>query len=259
MASEPTTDALAVGINAVRAALAQGGVRELWLDRARRDQRLAALAEQARGTGVPIRQQDRERLDTVADGANHQGALAWSAAPSALSEADLSKLLESGPADPLLLVLDGVTDPHNLGACLRCADGAGVLAVITPRDRAVGLNATVVKVASGAAASVPLVRVTNLARTLAQLKEGGIWVVGLTGESTQSLYALDLAGPVALVLGSEGQGLRRLTREHCDQLAALPMRGQVESLNVSVSAGIGLYEALRQRGGHGGRSSDTGC
>ncbi len=247
MTAEASQFALAVGINAVSAALANGGVRELWLDRARRDQRLGALAEQARSAGIPIRQQDRDRLDAAAGGTNHQGALAWSDLPAALTESDLSRLLESGPADPLLLVLDGVTDPHNLGACLRCADGAGALAVITPRDRAVGLTATVVKVASGAATSVPLVRVTNLARTLKQLQDRGIWVIGLAGEAAPSLFELDLTGPLALVLGSEGQGLRRLTRERCDRLAALPMHGQVESLNVSVSAGIGLYETLRQR------------
>lgn len=264
-----------IGINAVRAALQQasrrvghqassrvgsrvgsqagaqdgdqGGVRELWLDRARRDRRLSDLVELARVAGVPVRQQSKSALDEAAAGGNHQGALAWTDAPAARGETDLGKLLDAGPPDPLLLVLDGVTDPHNLGACLRCADGAGALAVIAPRDRAVGLNATAVKVASGAAASVPFVQVTNLARTLTQLQERGLWVVGMAGEATQSLFALELKGPLALVLGGEGKGLRRLTREHCDQLAALPMRGQVESLNVSVSAGIGLYEALRQR------------
>ncbi|WPL15496.1 23S rRNA (guanosine-2'-O-)-methyltransferase RlmB [Thiorhodovibrio winogradskyi] len=236
-----------MGINAVRAALSQGGVRELWLDRARRDRRLSELVDLARAAGVPVRQQDRCALDEATAGGNHQGALAWTQAPAARGEADLDQLLASGPADPLLLVLDGVTDPHNLGACLRCADGAGALAVIAPRDRACGLTATAVKVASGAAASVPFVQVTNLARTLARLQERGLWVIGLAGEADASLFALELTGPLALVLGSEGQGLRRLTRKRCDQLAALPLRGQVESLNVSVSAGICLYEALRQR------------
>ncbi|WPL14304.1 MULTISPECIES: 23S rRNA (guanosine(2251)-2'-O)-methyltransferase RlmB [Thiorhodovibrio] len=239
--------AVVIGINAVRAALNQGGVRELWLDRARRDRRLNELVEQARADGVPVRRQARDALDDAASGGNHQGALAWTDAPVARTEADLDQLLAAGPRDPLLLVLDGVTDPHNLGACLRCADGAGALAVIAPRDRAVGLNATAVKVASGAAASVPFVQVTNLSRTLTQLQERGVWVLGLAGQASHSLFELELKGPLALVLGSEGKGMRRLTREHCDQLAALPMRGQVESLNVSVSAGICLYEAVRQR------------
>lgn len=241
------SDVPVIGINAVRAALTQGGVRELWLDRARRDRRLSALVETARAAGVAVRQQTRAALDEAAAGGNHQGALAWTEQPAARGEADLHRLLDTGPSDPLLLVLDGVTDPHNLGACLRCADGAGALAVIAPRDRAVGLNATAVKVASGAAATVPFVQVTNLARTLQQLQQRGLWVLGLAGEAPHSLFQLPLTGPLALVLGGEGRGLRRLTRTHCDQLAALPMRGQVESLNVSVSVGIVLYEVLRQR------------
>lgn len=236
-----------IGINAVRAALSQGGVRELWLDRARRDRRLGQLVEQARAAGVPIHQQTRSALDDASDGGNHQGVLVWTEAPAARGEADLDRLLDAGPPDPVLLVLDGVTDPHNLGACLRCADGAGALAVLAPRDRAVGLNATVVKVASGAAATVPFVQVTNLARTLAHLQARGLWTLGLAGEASDNVFELELTGPLALVLGSEGKGLRRLTREHCDRLGALPMQGQVESLNVSVTAGICLYEAWRQR------------
>ncbi|MBK1649750.1 23S rRNA (guanosine(2251)-2'-O)-methyltransferase RlmB [Rhabdochromatium marinum] len=247
MSGGPAQSAPVIGINAARAGLQQGGARELWLDRARRDPRLHELAELARAAGVPIRQHDRAKLDEAAAGARHQGALLWEKQLSALGEADLTRLLDAGPRDPLLLVLDGVTDPHNLGACLRCADGAGALAVIVPRDRAVGLTSVVIKVASGAAASVPLVRVTNLARTLEALQARGIWVVGAAGEAEQTLFELDLTGPLALVLGGEGKGLRRLTREHCDQLGALPMHGRVESLNVSVSAGISLYEALRQR------------
>ena len=247
-----------IGINAVRAALSQGGVRELWLERTRRDRRLNELVEQARADGVPVLQQARDALDDASSGGNHQGALAWTDAPVARTEADLVQLLVAGPPDPLLLVLDGVTDPHNLGACLRCAEGAGALAVIAPRDRAVGLNATAIKVASGAAASMPFVQVTNLSRTLTQLQARGLWVLGLAGEASQSLFELELKGPLALVLGSEGKGMRRLTREHCDQLAALPMRGQVESLNVSVSAGICLYEALRQRLGAAAQAGVTG-
>jgi 23S rRNA (guanosine2251-2'-O)-methyltransferase len=251
-----------IGINAVRAALSQDetrtGVRELWLERSRRDRRLSELVELARAAGVAVRQHDRTALDHASAGGNHQGALAWTEAPAARAEADLIQLLDAGPPDPLLLVLDGVTDPHNLGACLRCADGAGARAVIAPRDRACGLTATAVKVASGAAASVPFVQVTNLARTLAQLQDRGLWLVGLAGEAPASLFDLKLTGPLALVLGGEGKGLRRLTRERCDQLAALPMRGQVESLNVSVSAGIGLYEALRQRLGLTSAAPDGG-
>lgn len=236
-----------IGINAVRSALTRGGVLELWLDRARRDRRLEELVALAREQGVQIRQHERRVLDEAAAGARHQSVLARIEAPAVRSEKDLDALLDQGPAEPLVLVLDGVTDPHNLGACLRSAEGAGALCVIAPRDRAAGLTPAAVKVASGAASFVPFFQVTNLARTLARLRERGLWLVGAAGDAPTSLFALDLTGPLALVLGGEEKGLRRLTREHCDQLGALPMRGRVESLNVSVSAGICLYEALRQR------------
>jgi 23S rRNA (guanosine2251-2'-O)-methyltransferase len=238
-----------LGINSVRSALKFGaeGVSELWLDRQRRDARLKALAAMAREAGVAVRQVERDALDRAADGGNHQGAIAWVRTPAARAENALDGILDAALGPPLLLVLDGVTDPHNLGACLRSADGAGAAAVIAPKDKAVGLTPVAVKVASGAAASVPFVQVTNLARTLEALKARGIWSIGLADGCETSLYHSDLSGPVALVLGSEGSGLRRLTRERCDRLAALPMRGQVESLNVSVAAGIALYEALRQR------------
>ena len=237
------------GINSVRSALKFGddGVLELWLDRRRRDRRLQELASLAQSAKVPVRQLDRDALDSAADGGNHQGVVAWVRTPAALSEQDLENVLEATDGPPLLLVLDGVTDPHNLGACLRSADGAGAAAVIAPRDRAAGLTPVAVKVASGAAETVPFVQVTNLARTLDALKERGIWLVGLADGAAQSLYETDLSGPVALVLGNEGSGLRRLTRDRCDHLAALPMRGRVESLNVSVTAGICLYEVLRRR------------
>jgi 23S rRNA (guanosine2251-2'-O)-methyltransferase len=166
--------------------------------------------------------------------------------PVAGDESRLRQLV-ADTAAPLLLVLDGVTDPHNLGACLRTADAAGVDAVVAPRDRAAGLGPTVRKVAAGAAESVPFVQVTNLARTLAWLAEAGVWRIGLAGEGEGTLHAADLRGPLALVLGSEGRGLRRLTREHCDLLLRIPMAGSVESLNVSVAAGVALFEARRQR------------
>lgn len=239
------------GINSVRAALKFGaaGVAELWLERRRRDRRLAELAALAREVGIPVRQVDRDMLDAAAAGGNHQGALAQVYTPAAHGERDLDGLLERLDRPALLLVLDGVTDPHNLGACLRSADGAGADAVIAPKDKAVGLTPIAVKVASGAAASVPFVQVTNLARTLEALKARGLWVVGLTDQAPASLYRTDLTGPLVLVLGSEGRGLRRLTTACCDLLASLPMRGQVESLNVAVAAGVCLYEAVRQRNG----------
>lgn len=238
-----------IGINSVRSLLRLGasGTIELWLDHQRRDRRLSELASLAREAGVCVRQFERDALDAVVDGGNHQGVIAWVPMPKTLGERDLDGILDGASSPPLLLVLDGVTDPHNLGACLRSADGAGATAVIAPKDKAVGLTPVVVKVASGAASSVPFVQVTNLARTLAGLQERGIWLVGLADQAAGTLFEVDLKGSIALVLGSEGSGLRRLTRERCDLLAALPMCGQVESLNVSVAAGICLYEALRQR------------
>ena len=245
------------GIHSVRAALRSGApgtgpggksdLVEVWLEHKRRDRRLAELADLAREGGVPIRQVEGEDLARVAPGLNHQGALAWVRIPASRGEADLDILLDALDVPAFLLVLDEVQDPHNLGACLRSADAAGVQAVIAPRDNAAGLTPTVAKVASGAAQSVPYIQVTNLARTLDALKARGVWLVGLAGEAQTDLYGLDLKGPLALVLGGEGRGLRRLTRERCDFLACLPMRGRVESLNVSVATGICLYEALRQR------------
>jgi 23S rRNA (guanosine2251-2'-O)-methyltransferase len=238
-----------VGINSVRSALRFGaeGVSELWLDRRRRDRRLLDLATMAREAGIAVKQLDRDALDQAAEGANHQGALAWVRMPAARAEQDLDELLAAIDGPPFLLILDGVTDPHNLGACLRSADAAGAHAVIAPKDNAVGLTPVAVKVASGAAESMPFVQVTNLARTLDQLKSRGIWLIGTADDAETTLYQADLRGPLALVLGSEGKGMRRLTRERCDLLVRLPMLGRVESLNVSVAAGICLYEALRQR------------
>ncbi|WP_455198376.1 23S rRNA (guanosine(2251)-2'-O)-methyltransferase RlmB, partial [Kaarinaea lacus] len=177
----------------------------------------------------------------------HQGVVASAIAPRVLSESELDTLLDKLTDPPFLLVLDGVTDPHNLGACLRSADAAGIQAVITTKDRSASLTPTAVKVASGAAQTVPFVQVTNLARCLRNLKDRGIWLAGLDGEAEQSLYDTDLSGPLAIVMGAEGKGLRRLSREHCDYLARIPMAGTVESLNVSVATGVCLFEAHRQR------------
>jgi 23S rRNA (guanosine2251-2'-O)-methyltransferase len=238
------------GIHAVRSALKFGpdGVGELWLERSRRDRRLAELADIARQAGIPVRQADRDELDQAAQGTNHQGALAWVRAPAARPAQDLDTLLDALPGPPLLLLLDEVQDPHNLGACLRTADAAGVQAVIAPKDNSAGLTPVVCKVASGAAETVPYIQVTNLARTMDRLRERGIWLVGTAGDVSADLYAADLTSPIGIVMGSEGTGLRRLTRERCDSLVRLPMLGRVESLNVSVAAGVCLYEAIRQRG-----------
>lgn len=205
------------------------------------------LAELA-AAGLEVVQADRNTLDRLSGGSNHQGVIALTQAPSVLNEPQLDDLLAALRAPPLLLILDGVTDPHNLGACLRTADAAGVDAVITPRDRSVGLTPVVCKVASGAAETVPLVQVTNLARSLRHLQDSHrVFLVGTGGEASQTLFDADLTGPLGLVLGAEGEGLRRLTRENCDLLVSLPMLGSVESLNVSVATGVCLYEALRQR------------
>jgi 23S rRNA (guanosine2251-2'-O)-methyltransferase len=237
------------GIHSVRSALKFGadGVAELWLERSRRDQRLQELADLAKAAGIAVRQVARDELDRVGQGANHQGALAWVRAPAARGESHLADILDAIEGPPFLLILDGVQDPHNLGACLRSADGAGVHCLIAPKDNAVGITPVVAKVASGAAETLPYVQVTNLARTMDLLKDRGIWLYGAAGDAEASLYDTDLTGPLGLVMGNEGKGLRRLTRERCDGLIRLPMHGRVESLNVSVATGICLYEALRQR------------
>ena len=215
------------GIHAVRSALKFGpdGVGELWLERSRRDRRLAELADIARQAGIRVRQADRDELDQAAQGTNHQGALAWVRAPAARPAQDLDALLDAIPGPPLLLLLDEVQDPHNLGACLRTADAAGVQAVVAPKDNSAGLTPVVCKVASGAAETVPYIQVTNLARTMDRLRERGIWLVGTGGDAASDLYAADLTGPIGIVMGSEGTGLRRLTRERCDSLVRLPMLG----------------------------------
>ncbi|MCU0806799.1 MAG: 23S rRNA (guanosine(2251)-2'-O)-methyltransferase RlmB [Candidatus Contendobacter sp.] len=239
------------GLHAVAAALNHEPeqVRGLWLERQRRDGRMQALLDQAAGHGVAIHWADRAELDRLSGGARHQGVVARLVVRQpAHGEADFPALLAAADGPALLLVLDGVQDPHNLGACLRSAAAAGVQALIAPADRAAGLNATVRKVASGGADVVPFVSVTNLARTLRGLQEQGVWIVGAAGEADATLYEVDFTLPTAIVLGAEEKGLRRLTREVCDRLARIPMAGGMESLNVSVAAGIFLFEARRQRG-----------
>ncbi len=240
------------GLHAVTAALKYEPERlhGLWVERQRRDGRIQALLDQAGAQGVAVHPVDRAELDRLSGGARHQGVIARLAAVRQRSydEADLLELLAAVEGMPLLLVLDGVQDPHNLGACLRSAAAAGVHAVIAPADRAVGLNATVRKVACGAAEIVPFVPVTNLARTLRALQEQGVWLVGAAGEVDDTLYDVDFTLPTAIVLGAEEKGLRRLTREICDRLARIPMvESGVESLNVSVATGVFLFEARRQR------------
>jgi 23S rRNA (guanosine2251-2'-O)-methyltransferase len=222
-------------------------VQVLWVDGARHDKRIRDLVSRAESAGLIPRETDRKRLDTLAGGERHQGVVAEVKPRAPGSERDLERILAEADGPVLLLVLDGVQDPHNLGACLRTADGAGVDAVVVPRDRACGLTATVRKVATGAAETVPFIQVTNLARTLRLLQHAGVRLIGTAGEAASDLYEADLGGPLALVLGAEGTGLRRLTREHCDELIRIPMLGAVESLNVSVATGICLYEAHRQR------------
>jgi 23S rRNA (guanosine2251-2'-O)-methyltransferase len=239
---------LIYGFHAVTGRLRQGaaGVREIYLDAARVDRRAKDLARLAGERGVRVMMVDGTRLDGMTQHARHQGVVARVDAQA--MPRDIHEVLE-GLAEPaLLLVLDGITDPHNLGACLRVADAMGVHAVIVPKDRAAGITPTVEKVASGAADTVPFIPVTNLARAMRELKESGIWLIGAEQDAERELYALTINGPVAWVLGAEGEGMRRLTRENCDELARIPMAGTVESLNVSVSAGICLAETRRQRG-----------
>lgn len=221
-------------------------VLELLIQKGRTDKRINNLVEEARSQGVAVRFVERSRLDARVEGV-HQGIVARVASAKVYREGDLEDLLEGLEEVPFLLILDGVTDPHNLGACLRTADAAGVHAVITPKDKSASLNATATKVACGAADHVPLVQVTNLARTMTWLKERGIWMIGTAGESSGNIYQSDLKGPLALVMGAEGKGMRRLTRDHCDSLIFIPMAGSVSSLNVSVATGVCLFEAVRQR------------
>lgn len=237
------------GIHAVRVLLSRHPqrVRRVLIAAGRDAGRLAEIRALAERASVQVVAVDAAQLDRLADGERHQGAVAEVAAPAGDPETQLEQALEAAGSVPLLLVLDGVQDPHNLGACLRSADAAGVAAVLVPRDRAAGLTPVVRKVAAGAAETVPLVAVVNLARTLRDLKDRGIWLVGTDDSADKTLYEADLKGPLALVMGSEGEGMRRLTRECCDLLVSIPMAGAVESLNVSVATGVALFEAVRQR------------
>ncbi|HVT31941.1 MAG TPA: 23S rRNA (guanosine(2251)-2'-O)-methyltransferase RlmB [Rhodanobacteraceae bacterium] len=243
------THDLLIGIHAVEAALQYDAshIVELYIESGAHNARVKELSDRARELGIKPHARDRAALDRMTGGARHQGVVARYDAPAPLAESELPKLVEKAGSGALFLVLDGVTDPHNLGACLRSAEAAGVTAVIVPKDRAVGITPTVRRASAGAADRVPFVAATNLSRALKSLKDAGVWLAGLVGDVDASIYSIDLKGPIALVLGSEGEGMRRLTREACDFLARIPMRGGVESLNVSVATGIVLFEALRQR------------
>lgn len=237
------------GIHAVQANLEYDREHLLlvYRDKERKDRRLESLLADLKQAGIEIHDVNRRELDKMAAGERHQGIVARVMVPPTLGEKALMALLDGLDVPPLLLVLDGVTDPHNLGACLRTADAVGVHAVIAPKDNSVGLTATVRKVSSGAAETVPFVQVTNLSRCLKALQERGIWLAGLAGEEAGEMYQTDFTGAMAIVMGAEGKGLRRLTRETCDLLVRIPMVGTVESLNVSVATAVTLYEAHRQR------------
>jgi 23S rRNA (guanosine2251-2'-O)-methyltransferase len=238
---------LVFGFHAVTARLRHeaSSVEEIYIDADRHDKRMHDLVAAAKSANVRIIHADDQRLSNMVGTRRHQGVVC-KAAPLSLART-LDELLDAVDGPPLLLILDGVTDPHNLGACLRVADGVGAHAVIAPKDRAVGLNATAAKVASGAAETVPYITVTNLARAMRELKERDIFLIGTADDAERTLYQADFSGPAALVMGSEGEGMRRLTRETCDVLVSIPMFGAVESLNVSVASGVCLYEARRQR------------
>ncbi len=229
----------------VRLKTAPESVIEVHVDASRRDARMRQFIERVQQAGAALIESDDERLRRLSGGTRHQGVVAR--VNVLKPRHSLDEVLDDVTEAPLLLVLDGVTDPHNLGACLRVADGAGAHAVIAPKDHAAGINATVAKVASGAADTMPYFMVTNLARTLGELKERSIWCIGTADDAPKTIYDVDLKGPVALVLGAEGEGMRQLTRKTCDELVSIPMHGAVESLNVSVASGVCLYEALRQR------------
>ena len=236
------------GIHAVQSILKTSPqrVKELRVVKARQDARLQKLLNLADQHGVAIQWSSTQNLDALVNG-RHQGVAALCEEGETYDEAYLTKLVEQQGQNAFFLMLDGVTDPHNLGACLRSADGAGVQAVVVPKDNSVGLTAVVSKVASGAAETIPLVVVTNLSRTLKNLQQQGVWAVGTSGEAEQTIYDVNLTGPLVMVMGSEGSGMRQLVSNQCDFLVKLPMAGSVSSLNVSVAAGVCLYEAVRQR------------
>ncbi len=245
------SDEIVYGLHAVRALLDRRpkAVRRVILQSGRNDKRIQELSDLARSHDVALETRPGAELDALAGGGVHQGAVARVEPAAPLDEDELLIRLDGKTRPPLVLVLDGVTDPHNLGACIRTADAVGADAVVVPRDRAVGLTPVVRKVAAGAAETVAFSQVTNLARFMRGLKDAGLWIVGTDGSAEALHYSADLKGPLAVVLGAEGGGMRRLTREHCDHVVRLPMLGAVESLNVSVATGVILYEALRQRAG----------
>ena len=240
---------LICGLHAVAAALQQHPelLDGLWVSSERTDRRVNEIVTAARAAGVRFQMVPRVKLDRMAEGERHQGVIARLRAATVKREDELDALLAALPSAPLLLILDGVQDPHNLGACLRSADAAGVHGVIVPREHSAPLTAAARRAASGAAETVPIFEVVNLARTLRTVKDAGVWLIGATQDAADPIYTTDLRRPLGLVLGGEGKGLRRLTREHCDSLVRIPMAGQVASLNVSVATGICLYEAVRQR------------
>ncbi|TMN33994.1 23S rRNA (guanosine(2251)-2'-O)-methyltransferase RlmB [Pseudoalteromonas sp. S2755] len=239
---------LIFGFHSIEAILNNAPERflEIYALKGREDQRLNQVVNDARKFGISVQFMQRKALDNKANGEQHQGIIANVKAARAYNEKDLDEIIKR-ETTPFFLVLDGVTDPHNLGACLRSADAAGVHGVIVPKDKSAKLNGTARKVACGAAETVPLIQVTNLARTLRDIKEAGVWVVGTAGETDTAVFDANLTGPMAIVMGAEGDGMRRLTREHCDELVKIPMVGSVSSLNVSVATGVCLFEVLRQR------------
>jgi 23S rRNA (guanosine2251-2'-O)-methyltransferase len=238
------------GINAVASALEHDleHVREVLMEAGAKNPRLTEIEETARRRDVSVRRIPLQSLEGIAGGLRHQGVIARYEAAKPTDERELPALVEAAGGKALVLVLDGVQDPHNLGACLRSAAAAGVTAVVIPKDKAAPINATVRKTSAGAADRIPVVSVTNLARTLRAMQEMGVWIYGLDGSATQAIHGIDFTGNVALVMGGEGEGMRRLTREHCDGLVKIPMPGEMESLNVSVATGVALFEVVRQRG-----------
>jgi 23S rRNA (guanosine2251-2'-O)-methyltransferase len=237
------------GLHSVQAALdySPKKIHKAWVDSGRQDKRLTQAVDDLLALGIEPEKVDKKRLDRLADNNNHQGIVIEVEMPGELSESDLKNAVENLSETALFLVLDNVQDPHNLGACLRTADATGVHGVIITKDNATGITPTVCKVASGAAETVPVYQVTNLSRTLRWLKGEGLWIMGAAGETAQTAYKTDFTVPMALVVGAEGKGLRRLTKEQCDVLVSVPMLGQVDSLNLSVATGVLLYEAVRQR------------
>ncbi|ASG65247.1 23S rRNA (guanosine(2251)-2'-O)-methyltransferase RlmB [Idiomarina piscisalsi] len=239
------------GLHAVKAILKNHPDRlvELYVSKERQDDAVKEIVNECYATGIRPQWVPKQALEKRSEGGNHQGVVATVHSPPTLTEHDLLPLIDNSETSSLFLVLDGVTDPHNLGACLRTADAAGVTGVIVPKDKSAQITPTVRKVASGAAEHVPLIVVTNLARTLRDLQEQGVWVYGTAGEATKSVYDIDFRGSVAIVMGAEGKGMRRITRETCDELIAIPLSGSVSSLNVSVASGVCLFEVVRQRSG----------